>query len=130
MTTDELWQLAAVSVMVAWLAGVVVMVLWISRSEYRPLDIQCETEPRSERITSPGLCCSEYFTPVQRRVIIEWVARDPLAEPPLKSFAKQLQHSPQHEPVPIYWGQVRPLLEFLHDHEMISLSRKIQGRLM
>ena len=130
MTTDELWQLAYVCVMAVWLAGVVVMVIWISLADYRPQDIQCGSDLISERIGSPGLCCSEYFTPVQRRVIIEWIARDPLAEPSLKSFAKQLQHSPQHEPVPIYWGQVRPLLEFLHDHEMISLSRKIQGRLM
>lgn len=79
---------------------------------------------------SPGLCCVEYFSPVQRRVIIEWVAREPCAAASLRSFAKQLQHCEPNHPVPIYWGQVRPLLDFLHDHELSSISRRINRRLM
>lgn len=95
------------------------------RNQPVPVDVSEVSASRS-----PGLCCVEYFSAVQRQAIIEWVARDPCSAASLRSFAKQLQHCEQNHPVPIYWGQVRPLLDFLHDHDLSSLSRRITRRLM
>jgi hypothetical protein len=118
-----------VTIGIVWLVGSIAAGFgcWLLARESVVIDDSGDDDAdQHARIESPGVCCDEYFTPTQRTCIMRWIREDASDSPQLMSFARQLEHMPQHHLVPVYWGQVRPLIKFLDDRGILSMSRRLQ----
>ncbi|MDA1056061.1 MAG: hypothetical protein O3C40_37245 [Planctomycetota bacterium] len=104
---------------VAWIVSTAAMVFELWADEDLPLE---KSEP-----VSPGLCCDLYLSPVQRRVIGRWIDDQSVPCGTLAAFARQMHRAKQHHSIPVYWGQVQPLLELLEARNLISVSRQLKN---